>query len=136
VGPGLLHRDRLGRLRPHTGRRAAGLPVRRHRQPRRDSRPRRLQPGRVRPVGWSLPAGTTLLALERRLARAAGPASAGYVARLRAHRYAAVGGPLPSAAERRALRRELTAGGGLRVRLLGLLAIPPGAPRRRQAEAR
>jgi protein-glutamine gamma-glutamyltransferase len=90
----------------------------------------------LRRLGWSLPAGMTLLSLERRLARAAGPASAGYVARLRAHRYAAARGPLPGAAERRALRRELTAAGGLRARLLGFLAIPPGGPhRRRQGEA-
>ena len=36
---------------------------------------------------WEVPAGTTLLGLERRLGRAAGPAAARYAAALRAHRY-------------------------------------------------
>jgi len=36
---------------------------------------------------------------------------------------------LPGRAERAALRRELTAAGGLRVRLRGFRALPPGGPR-------
>ena len=72
--------------------------------------------------------GTTLLALERRLALMAGPASAGYAAKLREALYAAGRHRPPSAAERRAVRRELASGLGLRARLRALLAMPPGGP--------
>jgi transglutaminase-like putative cysteine protease len=82
-------------------------------------------------LGWSLPGGTTLLALERRLGRAAGPAAAHYVARLRGHRFAPGRSTAPGAGERRELRRELTASGGLRARLRGFLALPPRGSRRR-----
>ena len=77
-------------------------------------------------LGWSLPAGTTLLALEARLRRAAGPSSAGYVAALRADRYDPRPPGPPGRRERRALRRELGAVGGLRGRLRALIALPPG----------
>ena len=80
-------------------------------------------------LGWSLGPGTTLLELERRLARGAGPESAGYVARLREGRFSARGARPPGRAERAALRRELTSTGGLRARLRGFLALPPGGPR-------
>jgi transglutaminase-like putative cysteine protease len=79
-------------------------------------------------LGWDLPASTTLLALERRLGRFAGPESEAYAGALRANRFdprAPVG---PSLGRRRALRRELTRGSFLD-RLKGLVAIPPGAPR-------
>jgi hypothetical protein len=72
--------------------------------------------------------GTTLLALERRLELLAGPASAEYAARLRAARYAAGTHRPPTPAERRAVRRELTAGAGLGGRLRALLAMPPWGP--------
>jgi transglutaminase-like putative cysteine protease len=72
--------------------------------------------------------GTTLLALEGRLARFAGPAAAAYAARLRAARYSPRDPGPPTAAERRALRRELSSGRGLRSRFRGFLAIPPGGP--------
>ncbi|MEA2272941.1 MAG: protein-glutamine gamma-glutamyltransferase [Solirubrobacteraceae bacterium] len=52
------------------------------------------------------------------------PAAEGYVRALRVRRYGR-GGPLPSARERRALRRELAAGLGLAGRLRALIAIPP-----------
>jgi transglutaminase-like putative cysteine protease len=81
-------------------------------------------------LGWAVSPTTTLLELERRLDRAAGPASARYVSRLRAGRYAPVSGRAPSAAERRALRRELTARRGPLARLRGFLVLPP---RRRAA---
>ena len=82
-------------------------------------------------LGWSLDGGTTLLELEQRLRRAAGPAAARYVARLRDGRYSpAAPGAQPSG-ERRALRRELTSSGGVRARLRGYLALPPGGPRAR-----
>jgi protein-glutamine gamma-glutamyltransferase len=80
-------------------------------------------------LNWNVPAATTLLALERRLGRTAGPASARYAAALRAHRYDPRVPEAPSLRERRALRRELARGGGLGSRLRGLLAIPPGGPR-------
>jgi transglutaminase-like putative cysteine protease len=82
-------------------------------------------------LGLQLSRSTTLLALERRLRRLAGPRAAAYVARIRSHRYSAGDGELPGADERRALRRELVRGAGLRARVLGVLAIPPGGPRTR-----
>ena len=76
-------------------------------------------------LGWELGAGTTLLELERRLGRAAGPRAARYVARLRAGRFGRSAPDAPDPGERRALRRELTANRGIRTRLRGYLAIPP-----------
>jgi hypothetical protein len=87
--------------------------------------------GALARLGWSVPGGVTLLALERRLSRAAGPSSARYAARLRAHRYDPATPLPPALRDRRELRRELGAG-GLRQRLRVLLAIPPGGPRPRQ----
>ena len=58
-------------------------------------------------LDWEVPAATTLLGLERRLGRAAGPASARYAAGLRAHRYDPRAPQAPGSPERRALRREL-----------------------------
>jgi protein-glutamine gamma-glutamyltransferase len=78
---------------------------------------------------WEVPTATTLLALERRLGRAAGPASARYAAGLRAHRYDPRAPLAPGWAERRAVRRELSSGAGFAGRLRALLAIPPGGPR-------
>jgi transglutaminase-like putative cysteine protease len=80
-------------------------------------------------LDWEVPAATTLLGLERRLGRAAGPAAARYAAALRAHRYDPRAPRAPGWAERRALRRELSARSGLGGRLRALLAIPPGGPR-------
>jgi hypothetical protein len=80
-------------------------------------------------LGFALPAATTLLALEQRLGRLVGPASARYAAALREHRFDPRAPDGPGPAERRALRRELSARGGPRARLRGLLAIPPGGPR-------
>jgi len=82
-------------------------------------------------LGWKLPAGSTLLALERRLRRAAGPAAGGYAAGLGANRYDGGSPEPPGNADRRALRRELGSAGGLRARLLALLAIPPWGPKAR-----
>jgi transglutaminase-like putative cysteine protease len=80
-------------------------------------------------LDWDLPAATTLLGLEARLGRAAGPAAARYAAALRANRYDPGSPAAPSLRERRALRQDLTARTGLRGRLVGLVAIPPGGPR-------
>ncbi len=79
-------------------------------------------------LGWDLPASTTLLGLERRLGRFAGPASEAYAEALRANRYDPRAPDAPGLGERRVVRRELTRG-SLVDRLRGLLAFPPGAPR-------
>jgi hypothetical protein len=79
-------------------------------------------------LGWDLPASTTLLGLERRLGRFAGPASEAYAEALRANRYDPRAPDAPGLRERRDLRRELSRG-SLVDRLRGLVAIPPGAPR-------
>ncbi|HLM26394.1 MAG TPA: transglutaminaseTgpA domain-containing protein [Thermoleophilaceae bacterium] len=79
-------------------------------------------------LGVSLGPGATLTTVEHRLRAAAKPAAARYAERLRATRFGASGGDLPSAAARRALRREL-GGRALRRRLLALRLIPPGGPR-------
>ena len=78
-------------------------------------------------LGWELPESTTLLGLERRLGRLAGPRSMAYAVALRANRYDPRAPAGPSLQERRALRRELSRGGFVE-RVRGLLAIPPGAP--------
>jgi transglutaminase-like putative cysteine protease len=80
-------------------------------------------------LDWEVPAATTLLGLERRLGRTAGPAAARYAAGLRAHRYDPRAPSAPGSHDRRALRRELSSRSGLMGRLRGLLAIPPGGPR-------
>ena len=79
-------------------------------------------------LGWELPESTTLLGLERRLGRLAGPSSKAYAEALRANRYDPRTPAGPSLGERRAVRRELSRGGFVE-RVRGLLAIPPGAPR-------
>jgi transglutaminase-like putative cysteine protease len=85
----------------------------------------------MRRLGWRLPARTTLNALERRLARIAGPDAAAYAARLRAHRYGPRAPEPPDRASRRALRGALGAAAGRSGRLRALVAIPPGGPFRR-----
>jgi hypothetical protein len=75
--------------------------------------------------------GSTLLALERRLAAEAGPGAAAYLARLRALRYQA-GNPAPPATRDRAImRREVSAGLGFRRRIRAIAAIPPWGPAHR-----
>jgi hypothetical protein len=76
-----------------------------------------------------VPAATPLLALEGRLNRLVGPASAGYAAGLRAHRYDPRAPEAPGPHDRRAMRRELSARTGAWGRVRGWLAIPPGGPR-------
>ncbi len=72
--------------------------------------------------------GTTLLAIERRLA-ALGPDAARYPAALRANRYRAGRPRRPGPRERRLLRRALGRGRGPRGWIRALLAIPLGGPR-------
>jgi transglutaminase-like putative cysteine protease len=79
-------------------------------------------------MGHEMPPQTTLAALERRLRKLVGPASARYVGQLRAHRFAAPGAPgadPPDRADRAALRRELAAAAGRLGRVRALFALPP-----------
>lgn len=80
-------------------------------------------------LGWSPRPGETLLGLEHRLRRDGASSAASYAAQLASARYARAGGELPSLRERGALRRSLSAHRGLRRRLAGYRAIPPGGPR-------
>jgi protein-glutamine gamma-glutamyltransferase len=79
-------------------------------------------------LDWDLPTSTTLLGLERRLGRFAGPASEAYAKGLRRHRYDPRAPAAPGLGQRKAVRRELSRG-SLFDRVRGLVAIPPGAPR-------
>jgi hypothetical protein len=72
--------------------------------------------------GRSVPAGTTLAELERRLRDS--PAAQDYVRRLRLARFAG-GSQRPSSEQRRALRRQLRAGLGLGSRARAAWALPP-----------
>ena len=87
-------------------------------------------PRALRRLGWRVPAGTTLLGLEPRLRRMSGSAAARYAAALRHSRYDRAAPEPPGLDERRAVRRELARPQGLRGRLLALIALPPGGPRR------
>ncbi len=82
----------------------------------------------LRRLGWDVPARTTLLALERRLGRSAGPASEAYAGALRAARFDPRAPAGPDLTARRAVRRELSRGSA-GDRLRGLFAMPPGGPR-------
>jgi protein-glutamine gamma-glutamyltransferase len=72
--------------------------------------------------GRSVPAGTTLVELERRLRDS--PGAQDYVRRLRLARFAG-GSEMPSREQRRALRRQLRAGLGLGGRARAAWALPP-----------
>lgn len=78
-------------------------------------------------LGWQVSADATLLSLERRFAAAGRTAVVGYAESLRQHRFGSPGAPPPGPEARRALR-EAVSRGGLRRRLRGLIAIPPGGP--------
>jgi transglutaminase-like putative cysteine protease len=93
-----------------------------------DAQVRELRPGLGR-LGWPVRDGETLLGLEWRLRRSGKPGAAGYLAELRRGRFADGSQAPPTLASRRTLRSELTKARGLRARLRGLLAIPPGGPR-------
>ena len=78
-------------------------------------------------LGWSVPPETTLAELERDLGQSAGPAAARYARRLRERRFGIPDPDSSAGLDRRALRSALTAGHGPRLRLRGLLALPPAA---------
>ncbi|MCW3007978.1 MAG: transglutaminase domain protein, partial [Solirubrobacterales bacterium] len=73
-------------------------------------------------TGRPLPQGTTLLELERRFAGQ--PGAREYVRALADRRFGA-GGAGPTSAQRRALRRALASGLGLRGWIRALWAVPP-----------
>ena len=79
-------------------------------------------------TGWARPA-STLLAVEKRLAGTGLTAASAYVRRFRERRYSAASAPRPTAAERRAARRELARSGRRTHRLRLLFLMPPGGPR-------
>jgi hypothetical protein len=83
----------------------------------------------LRRTGWSS-GSSTLLIVEGRLRGARHQAAATYVRRFRDRLYGAGDPPAPTLADRRRLRRDLAAGGGLTARLRLLALIPPGAPLR------
>ena len=78
-------------------------------------------------AGEPAPPRLTLRQLERRLERIGGPPAARYARMLRERRFGARGGRAPDGAARRDLRRALTRGRGVRVRLT---ALPPVSFRR------
>jgi len=81
-------------------------------------------------VGLALGPAITLAELERRLQLSHGPAASRYVRLLRERRYAPGAHPrLPSARDRRLLRRALCARRGPLARMRALLALPPGTCR-------
>jgi hypothetical protein len=85
--------------------------------------------------GRPLADGVTLATLERRFRSS--PTAAGYVRALRLSRYAG-GSARPTAAQRRALRRQLRFGLGLSGRMRALWALPPRprtGPRRGRPQA-
>jgi protein-glutamine gamma-glutamyltransferase len=87
----------------------------------------------LRGSAWPLVGGMTLAQVAERLDRMAQPRAAAYVCRVSDRRFGrsrALTGPERSAAreERRALRRALARGKGLRGRLRALRLLPPRAP--------
>jgi transglutaminase-like putative cysteine protease len=83
-------------------------------------------------VGQPIPPATTLAQLEARLSLARGGPASGYLRLLRELRYRADGAPGPSPRQRGGLRRALGGQGPL-ARVRALLALPPGATRRRSS---
>ena len=79
----------------------------------------------LRRSGRPVAPGVTLRQLEQRLGGP--PEAAAYLRALRSGRYGPASAlpPLPTPAQRRALRRALAAGGGPRARVRALWALPP-----------
>jgi transglutaminase-like putative cysteine protease len=77
-----------------------------------------------------VPPGLTLRALEARLEQEGDAPAARYVRMVRERRFAPAGGRPPDAPARRALRRALARGRGLRARVATYAALPPPAFRR------
>jgi len=76
-------------------------------------------------LGHPAPGGVTLSALERRFSAEGRTGAAAYVRALAERRFAPRGGPRPGRAARRALRRDLSLGGGPGRRLRAFVALPP-----------
>jgi hypothetical protein len=79
-------------------------------------------------LGWDLPAGTTLHAIERRFAATGRGPIASYARALARYRYEPGPARRPGAPQRRSLRRAVGRG-GLGRRWLAWRALPPGGPR-------
>ena len=77
-------------------------------------------------LGWNLSPATTLMALERELATAAGPHAAAYAGALRRYRFDPQRSQPPGPADRRALRQALGRASGPLGPLRALIALPPG----------
>ncbi|HKJ35823.1 MAG TPA: transglutaminaseTgpA domain-containing protein [Solirubrobacterales bacterium] len=113
-GPALWRRARERKLGPEAALEARIAELRRALE---------LSPVDVRP-------SATLLELETALRSRSEPLAGRYVKQLRRLRYGRPGATaLPSARERRSLRRRLAEAGGLSARIAALRAIPPLAPR-------
>jgi transglutaminase-like putative cysteine protease len=78
-------------------------------------------------LGWQLPPGITLHAIERRFADAGREPIAAYAGALGRHRFEPGPSRPPGPAERRSLRRALGHGGPVR-RWRAFRAVPPGGP--------
>ncbi len=85
--------------------------------------------GALGPAGLRDPELTTLRRVQLHFERLNLPAAASYAGRLAQRRFARSPGAPPTLGERRAARRELSAGGGPVRRLRMLVAMPPGGPR-------
>ncbi len=79
-------------------------------------------------IGEPLPPGATLRRAQELLERLAGPAAAGYAAKLEDRRYHHPDAEPPDVHERRALRGALLRVTGWRYALRVLRAVPPGGP--------
>ena len=79
-------------------------------------------------LGHPAHGGITLTALEQGFTAEGKGAAAAYVRALAERRFAPGGAPRPNRAARRALRRDLGAGGGPARRLRALVALPPWRP--------
>ncbi len=117
----------------------AGGVALRARRARRDLGPQELAGAGLRELeralprlGIAVPPDATLLSLEKRVGRAAGPVAAGYVADLRRARFGPPTRRGIRPAGRHALRRGLTAARGPFVWLQGLVLLPPWGPRPRR----
>ena len=87
-------------------------------------------PGALARLDLPLSPAETLLALENRLYRYRKDAASRYVHKLRTTRFSPTPDGAATLTDRRAFRATLTAGNGLGSRIRGLLAVPPGGPRR------
>ncbi|CAN5459162.1 hypothetical protein BH10ACT11_BH10ACT11_02270 [soil metagenome] len=105
--------------------------LRRRRLVGEDPRPQLAELARVDArLGAASADGSTLLEVERRLGRVAGPAAGRYAEALRLHRFAPDPPPRPGSSQRRAMRKAIARKGGPIGRLGAWRLLPPGGPSR------